>query len=559
MRFPILYSAIVALFLLVSYASLSAALAAYDSWTNYKPVSFKVEHVNISKEPLAKHVVFVLLDGLSVDVLLGLMKKDEVVGRIANLGALYINGLSNVPSYSIPGRASILTGAPPEVNGAASNEFKGALKVDSIVRVAKDLGYRVLCVGDGSFELLFKDLVDECISVGEGGGHGALSLSYGYDTFSEYARRGERVFIWIGVADIDMVGHEAGSHSVEYNATAVNNIRLFVRFIDSLNKSGLGRDTLVVALNDHGFKKGGHHGGPELEVRRVFLLLIGPVVKPGVYYVQYTHNDIAPTVSMIMGWSLPACSMGKPIGDGLSLPPGRLEAYSKIAQDQRARVVKALSEATGVTGIDYSSADAYDKLLEFLRGESRGYRLLMGIAATATIVSLILALLASGLGGGGLRNIRARSLAGVVAGLASYELLFWAFYFANKGPLSLSDIYSFDELISKILFSCIATAIITGLALGVVGLISLRKLSRSLVYTSTIMILAIALSLAYPIAFYVDYGLTVRFPFPDWNSGVLFFLDLVKTSFTGLIGLPLTATMVSLLFIGSSILRRGRR
>ncbi len=129
---------------------------------------------------MAKHVVFVLLDGLSAYVLEDLIRNDPSINRLTSIGALYVNDVANMPSYSIPARASILSGAPPEVNGVSSNDYQDILRVDSLPVIAKSKGYRVLCAGDSSIKMLFSNIIDEYVDISEGAGHGALSLSYGF-------------------------------------------------------------------------------------------------------------------------------------------------------------------------------------------------------------------------------------------------------------------------------------------------------------------------------------------------------------------------------------------
>lgn len=566
MKVTIAYVSIVALVLLASYAALSIALDVYDSWVDYEnkyleTIITKVERVTVHGEPLAKHVVFILLDGITVDVLIDLANRSEVVSKFVNSGAFYPNGLANMPTYSIPARASILTGAPPEINEVSSNYFNRKVRIDSLVRVAKQFNYTILCIGDSSFENLFRDLIDENISVGEGANHGAISLTSGYNLVKNRVEQGKKVFAWIGVADVDMIGHEAGAYSKEYNFTIINTVALTLEFIEKLSKEPLTKDTLVVVLSDHGFKRGGHHGGPEPEVKRVFLLLIGPVAKPGIYGIPFDHNDIAPTVSMIMGWSIPAISIGAPISNGLNIPLSRVDAYTRASQDQGLRVVRALSEATGISlDLRGNVKEVYRRLTAALERASIELRSALSIAVGATIVALSVALIVLGLGRGRIRNIKVKSVVAILVGLAAYELLFWALYKVNGGPFSLSDIYSFEDFISKILISSISTSLLIGLALGIVELTTLRRgFIRSLVMCSSIVALAALLGLIYPLIFHAEYGLFVRFPFPDWNSGVLFFLSLVKTSFTGLIGVPLTLAIVLLLSLLGFVIRRFSR
>lgn len=255
--------------LLISFASTHVALETYESWVKYRSPFMEmikgIEPPRVQGDSLAKHVVFILLDGLSVDTIES--SSQEEFRRLVYMGAFYPKGLANTPTYSVPARASILTGTPPEINGVISNDFKGSLSIDNIAKAFKDEGFKILCVGDKSVEMLLSDVVDEYVEIEEGGGHGAIALAESLKLFKKYSEAGNRVFLWISVADIDIVGHlGGGSGSPEYKATSVNTGRLLLNFLDSLAEE----NALIILMSDHGFKKFGHHGGSEIEVRRVF-------------------------------------------------------------------------------------------------------------------------------------------------------------------------------------------------------------------------------------------------------------------------------------------------
>lgn len=546
----------------LSYAAASTALSAYNGWIDYRnpylDALTEVDRVEVSGEAAAKHVVFVLLDGLDVRVLTDLSRKHDHIASLLSLGAFYPNGLSNMPSYSLPARASILTGTPPELNEASSNDFKRTLKVDSLVKVAKESGYRILCSGDDSFRTLFSHLIDECVSVGDGGGHGALSLSKGLELLKRHANMGHKVFLWVGVNDVDIMGHKAGFPGEEYNATVVNIVQLTMNFLNSLKRDGLSDDTLIVILTDHGFKRGAHHGGPEREVRRVFLLFLGPVVKPGVYDDAFTHNDVAPTVSMVMGWKIPANSIGVVLGGGFALPGDTVERYLRASIDQGLRVVGALSEATGLrTDPTTDPVSRYDSMTKDLR--KGGGNLRLALAAAATSFAVVVTGLAVKVTV--VRGLR-RHLISLIIGLLAYELSFWASYALNNGPFSLSDIESFGWLISRIQTSAIVGGLVAGAIIGVVEFVpSRRDLFRALVISVFTALAAILVSLAYALPFYVDYGASFRFPSPDMNDALFFFNSLMRSAFTGFFGAPLMV-VASVAFFASRWLnyrlRRGK-
>ena len=544
---------------LISYACALAAINAYESWINYSnPFSTALESVKYkdvgSFRSVAENLVFVLIDGVAVDTLLDLRRSSSDVDRLLSMGALYVNGLSALPSYSLTTRASILTGAPTEIHGASSNWYEGLLGVDSIVRIAQENGYTVLCTGDESFAMFFRDCVRECVSIEEGAGHGALSLAAGLELLRRYSAT-DRVLLWIGVADVDLVGHAVGGPTgLEYNATAINYARLTLEFVEALKREGLLDKTVLVILNDHGFKRGGHHGGPELEVRRAFVLFIGPSVKPGLYRAPFTQCDIAPTISMLMGWKIPRASIGRPLTEGFDVGGDRVATYVEASRAQGLELVRAMAERAGVELKELPSpSEAYDRLVGLKLGEGAHVRALFVLAVA--IPTIFIALFA-------LRktkpSIRRSDVIALVIGIVAFEASYWLAYSLIQGPWSLSDISSFEEVLAKIGASATAGGLALGLAIGVAELTPYRSgLRRALSRTFTALLIVMALGLLCSIPFYVTYGPTVRFPLPDWNAALLYFASLMKVASIGLSALiPLLVANIALVLTGAYLHKR---
>ena len=550
--------AVLVVVILTSYASGYTALNAYRSWVNYSnPYAGALEEVDYedvgSFQPLVDNIVFILLDGASVDVLLDLRKSSGDLDKLLSMGTLYVNGLSAIPSYSVPTRATILTGAPPEIHGVSSNEYAGSLGVDSIVKIAWERGYAILCSGDKSFEMLFRDYVWECASIEEGAGHGALSLTAGLNLLLRYSKTG-KALLWVGVADVDMVGHKVGGPAgVEYNATIINSARLILEFVEALEREGLLNNTLLVILNDHGFKKGGHHGGLEPEVRRVFALFIGPRVKPGFYEEPFTQLDIAPTISMLMGWRIPIASIGRPLASGFNIDPSRVTVYVDASRLQGYKLIKAVAEAAGVElegAMD--PLEAYNHLVEFKLREGMYWRtaLTLAIAASALIIAFM-----------PLRKVKPSitraDIIVVALAIASFEVFYWLAYLAVRGPWSLSDIYSFNEVMSKIRVSAMAGGLALGLTAGAVELTPYRSgLRRVSARITVALIVVVVVGLLYSLPTVTAYGLTVRFPFPDWGNAVLYFTSLMRVAFTGFVALPISLALGLVLAVLGMLLSR---
>lgn len=530
--------------LVLSLVSTNVALGTYESWVNYRSPFVETmkdfEPVKVYGEPIAKHVVFVLLDGLSVDTFTDLSSEHEELGKLISMGAFYPNGLANTPTYSVPARASILTGTPPEINGVLSNDFKGVLSIDSILKIAKDDGFTIVCVGDKAVEMLFSNLIDESLEVDEGSGHGAITLTEGLRLFKKHSDIGKRVFLWISVADIDMVGHlGGGSGSPEYNATVVNTGRLLFNFLQYLAKE----DALIVILSDHGFKRFGHHGGPELEVRRVFTLFIGPRVKSGVYDTEYTHNDLAPTIAMLMGLRIPAQSMGKVLVDAFDVPKDKVEDYIIASREQASRVVTAIEKSSEVKIKLDDPWNSYSVVKSQLYSQDMGSRLVLALALVVLMLAGLYVSLRT-------RILNKRLIVLTAVALVVYEMTYWVTYLLLGGPMSLSDILSLGELLYKTRISAVMAGIVSATFLGVAELTLHRVgIPRILMVTLTAFLLAVLLGFVYAIPFYVDYGSTMRFPPPDWNAGFMFFVYLMKASFTGFMAMPLALIIVAVFSI----------
>lgn len=521
------------LLLSISYIMGTAALGAYESWIYYENPHtvdlMSIRSIEINLEPLADHIIFILVDGASADVLLSL---GETAGLLS-FGAFYPNGIANMPTYSVPSRASILSGAPPEITGVSSNDYKGVMRIDNLIKIAWEKGYKVLCSGDGSIERLFRDYIAECIAIPEGAGHGGLSLKMGLDLFLKYVKEGHRVFLWIGVSDIDIIGHKYGGWSHEYNNTIANIAKLLKDFLENLRIENVLGKTLIVVVSDHGMKKGGQHGGPEAEVRKVFTLLVSPYAKPGIYRGLFTHNDIAPTVSMLMGWRLPSTSIGIPLSEGLLLPGDRARIYSDASREQARTVVATLAMSNGVN-IDLSDPQkGYEDLVSTLYSKGRESRLLVVVIIYILIIILITLYLAIG------RSKIMIDLLVIIAVTAAFETSYRVFCILVGCPSSLSDIYSFDEVILKIRTSVIASSIAAGVIVGLTELTALRggplrALSRLITALLASILVINTLSIA---PFYIAYGPLVRYPFPDWGNALEYFLALMRSGLTGFYGL----------------------
>jgi len=481
-------------FAVVIYSSvfLIFALVAYGSWLGYRGVElpeadFAMVSGGVGR---ADFVVFILFDGASAEVF------QKVSEQWTRVGMLLPWGSSVLPSYSGPARASILSGAPPAVHGVVSNEGVFRVSVDNLVEEARRRGYVVVNVGDVLVESLFGV---EAVPVEEGAGQGALALEAGRVLLRRHLGEGRRVFMWITVNDVDIMGHKAGGLSAEYNASVRNHVLLISRFLDEV--SDLLPRGLVVVLNDHGFKRGGHHGGGEEAVMSTFMYVAGLGVRPGVCGARFLLIDVAPTVAMLLGWDLPRHSLGRPLTECFGDPGG----YAAASERQRRQLASRLESRYGTSEINALFTDMW-----WIR---------LPLVAVAFIPPLYL-----------LRRAPRRTFIPAALHVASFA----AFYAYAVRISTFSDIYSFGEVVTKIALTALAASIPAGLATAKMAT-SRRDATATLIHAY----LAVAtLGLAAASTFLIPYGPVVTFPNPPWDLAVKYFVALLSAAFSGLVGVP---------------------
>ena len=90
----------------------------------------------------------------------------DAAARMPNLQALASQGASGtavteLPSLSNPGRATLSTGAPPEVHGVTNNSRFSPPPVDSIISLAHERGVPVTVYGSYFWRSAFGDYLEQ--------------------------------------------------------------------------------------------------------------------------------------------------------------------------------------------------------------------------------------------------------------------------------------------------------------------------------------------------------------------------------------------------------------
>lgn len=268
---------------------------------------------------LSQRVVLVIVDGLRLDHS-HLPGFDAVRSRGVDEVAL-----SQYPTWSRPNYITLLTGVPPMASGVRVNRVRKPMRIDSIMARAKAAGLRVTTASDiGMVPPLFMttevdDLGDlEYPQTGDlvtsPAGHawpfdevrkaGSLQQLEASIT-TVLAKPSDLVVVLAG--DVDRAGHAYGGASTAYAQAATALAGTIGRLVPQLD---LSRDTLIVTA-DHGHVDRGGHGGQELEVVTVPLLVAGAGIVPGARAPGARLVDLAPTIAALLGIPAPGHGHGR--------------------------------------------------------------------------------------------------------------------------------------------------------------------------------------------------------------------------------------------------------
>ncbi|ABP50962.1 type I phosphodiesterase/nucleotide pyrophosphatase [Pyrobaculum arsenaticum DSM 13514] len=468
---------------------LALSIVAYNTWLQYRGVNLPYSSPIETGGETPDFIIVVLLDGASSPVVQSYIRSAET-SVLLDMGLFLPNGRSVYPSYSGPSRASILTGVPPAVHGVVSNEGAFKVKITGLIDLAREKGFKIINIGDGLIETIFGV---KAVAIDEGAGQGSLALKKAVEVLRANLSNGSKVFIWVTVNDVDVIGHKAGGFSKEYNATVKNYLILIAGFISEI--SDVLNRGVVVVLSDHGFKKGGHHGGGEDTVMNTFMFIAGRGIAPGVCYEEFLLIDIAPSLGILTSIGVPPYSMGKALATCLGINPTPAEMKRK--------------EVYNLLGTRETVSMFTDQLWIRL------------FIITALFIPLVL-------------EVRRIGLKPLTLGVA-FLVIYIVYYVYSVRVYTFSDIYSFTEVMTKIIVAVVVVSFLTGL-FAARFYPTRGEVARGLIGAYLFIITVVFIGVS---TFLVPYGPVVVFPNPDWDFAVRYFAMLITGSFSGLVGMPI--------------------
>src|SRR5262245_15471314 len=263
---------------------------------------------------LARRVVWVLIDGLRLDA----SRHMPTLNRLRSEGD-DVAARSEFPTFTLPNVVAQASGLEPAASGVRSNDYVGAVPLDSIFQRAKLAGlttsYTTTAGSAVGIHRLFAPWLDEIHFGGPITGAPSGTLALVHLNFT------------------DRAGHEYGATSPEYAAAVERSDAIVASIARDLDPE---RDALVVT-SDHGHLDRGGHGGVEPEVVHIPLVFWGAGVPPRPPREGASGCDVGPTIVHLLG-----------------LPPLRhatgrsLIGADAVAERQRAAVAKALEHRTDV-------------------------------------------------------------------------------------------------------------------------------------------------------------------------------------------------------------------
>lgn len=249
------------------------------------------ETVPTKKEAMAKRIVIIALDGISVE---GYQTaKHPNLDQLMADGTLSLTTRNVMPSVTLPNWTTHLTGSGPEQHGVLSNGWKK----DKFILPAIDSD------SDGYYPSIFKILKEGIPNIKTafyynwGNLINPINQHYldevSFEENDEYVQNYDKAFnfivknqenpmlVFLYSVHVDHAGHDHDWMSPQY-ITAIEEVDVQIgKFIEKIKKEGLYEDTHFMFFTDHGGIPESGHGGLTQRELEVPWVITGPGIKKG--------------------------------------------------------------------------------------------------------------------------------------------------------------------------------------------------------------------------------------------------------------------------------------
>jgi hypothetical protein len=340
---------------LVGLGAGAAAVAhrAFPAFVQYQTPFASAERSDEAPPPVARPVVVLLVDGLRLDVSRGLPFLDELRRRGADFECRV-----GSPSFSLPARGVLWTGAWAEMHGQLLNFHPRPMRLEHLFESARRGGVRTALSASADVHAMFPAHVDRR-DVRAAGQMRKRGTAEAYAADLRSIGDGARAWLAAGAADLvivelvttDIAGHQWGGGSAGYRAVVEEGDRVLRRLAGEVD---LARGVIVVT-SDHGHTDGGGHGGDEAEVMAVPLVMAGHGLRAGVTG-RAQQIDVAPTLAAILGVPIPQASQGE-ILDVFDDGGAGAAERARVLKDQRTRADRHRAAVLGAEPRERALAD----------------------------------------------------------------------------------------------------------------------------------------------------------------------------------------------------------
>ncbi len=248
--------------------------------------------------------ILICIDGMRPDALIGC--GNGYVNTLLAESTHTLNAVTVMPSVTLPVHCSMFWSVPPERHGVTTNVFTPPVRpVDGLFEILKRAGKSA-----GMF-YSWGELRDVCKpyclsrSVLRTSAHDDVGDAVTDDAL-DYIKTDDPDFVFVYLGATDEAGHDHGwmsGEQLQCVSRAIDNVR---RIIETAG------DRTVIITADHG----GHdriHGTDAKEDMTVPLIIVGKGYPPRTPDGNVSVLDIAPTIAMLTGCSVPPEWEGKAI------------------------------------------------------------------------------------------------------------------------------------------------------------------------------------------------------------------------------------------------------
>jgi arylsulfatase A-like enzyme len=259
--------------------------------------------------PALTGVLIISVDGLRPEAvqLADTPTLDQLIAR----GAVSWDAQTVLPSATLPGHASMLSGSSPEVHGVRWNSYapeRGYVPLPTLFSVVHEAGLSTaMVVGKAKLEhIAVPGTVDSFANV-IGGDARVVGQAV------EYLREASPDVLVVHLPDVDTTGHVHGwlaSAQLDFVTRADGALAMLLDTLEELDRL---ESTLIIITADHGGIDTAH-GGSDPESMTIPWIIAGPGVRSG-YEIEgdVMVYDTAVTAAWALGLPLPAEWEGKPI------------------------------------------------------------------------------------------------------------------------------------------------------------------------------------------------------------------------------------------------------